>query len=162
MKKNTILYILLIFLLGVNGYFIYNQINTTSKERDPRKTPMQFIAEELAFDQKQLSEFEKLSASHQEEMRIVSDKIRKEKDQFFRMLSDSDISEREVDSVATKMSIIEKEKELIIFRHFKEIQQLCNEDQKQKFSKILRRAIHQRGGPRGEEGRPHHPPPPRH
>ena len=62
----------------------------------------------------------------------------------------------------------EKAKDLETYHHFKNIQELCNAEQKEIFEKIIKDAIHKagKGGPLEppphERGEGHRPPPPKH
>ena len=50
-----------------------------------------------------------------------------------------------VDSIATLISAIEKQKDLELFNHFRAVQEICNEEQKEHFKSIIKRALKKRG-----------------
>ena len=64
MKKNLILYILLVFLVVVNGFFLYNYLTPTVSEtndlgkRKGNGSPAAFIVKALEFDEEQMKQFE--------------------------------------------------------------------------------------------------------
>ncbi|MBC3757645.1 hypothetical protein H7U19_04475 [Hyunsoonleella sp. SJ7] len=178
MKKNLPLYILLLFLIVVNGFFLYNYLGSGEnvKEQKERRPPGSFLMNELGFDESQKEALRDLTQKHRRKMRGISDEIRELKDVFFSGLSDETISINR-DSVASLIGDLESKKDLQTYDHFSQIQELCNEDQKAKFSKIIKDALHKgamRQGPprdRRPDGdrppRPEHrdgnrPPPPRH
>ena len=60
MKKNTILYILLAFLIIANGFFLVNYLGR-SRKPDGQKGPGDFIVKELNFDASQMERFHLLN-----------------------------------------------------------------------------------------------------
>ncbi|OEK07594.1 hypothetical protein A8C32_17510 [Flavivirga aquatica] len=170
MQKNTLLYILLIFLIVVNGFFLYNYMGSTSSEKGKRPPrPMDFIVKELQFDGSQLKEFRELNADHHQKMRHISHGIKRLKDALFNRLSDAVIDREVIDSITTLIGEKEIEKEKMTFYHFKSIQEICNEDQKEEFKKIINDALHKAGReqrgqrpPHPERPKGHRPPQPKH
>ncbi|WP_299100697.1 hypothetical protein [uncultured Winogradskyella sp.] len=166
MKKNTILYVLLIFLIAVNGFFLFNYIGK-GNAKGPRESQQnkEFIIEELGFDASQIKQFRKKSKGHHKTMMQMSDDVRKLKDQLFGTLSNDIVSEATIDSISNLICEKEKEKEKEIFYHFKMIRDIANEEQREKFNNLLLDALRKddrgnRPPPRdGIEG--HRPPPPR-
>ncbi|WP_407556829.1 hypothetical protein [Winogradskyella sp. 4-2091] len=166
MKKNTILYVLLIFLIVVNGFFLFNYIGKGHDE-GPRESQQnkEFIIEELGFDASQIKQFREKSKGHHKTMMQMSDDVRKLKDQLFGTLSNDIVSEAKIDSISNLICEKEKEKEKEIFYHFKMIRDIANEEQREKFNNLLLDAL--RKGDRGNRPPPrdgieeHRPPPPR-
>ena len=160
MKKNLPLYILLLFLIIVNGFFLYNYLGSSETEQkiQKHKPPADFLIKELGFDDKQKQAFRALTHKHRQKMKGISDEIRTLKDKLFSGFSDTSIVDEDVDSIAVLIGDMETLKDLEVFRHFKEVQELCNVEQKERFGKILQDAL--RGGFR-EKGPPHRDRPPR-
>lgn len=165
MRKNLPLYILLLFLIVVNAFFLYNYLGSGEKAEQPeqRKPPGAFLVKELGFDDAQKEEFRTLTRAHRRAMRGISDEIRELKDELFSGLSDVSLDGTNTDSIATLIGEKEAAKDLEVLRHFKQVQELCNDKQKEKFSKIindaLRRGGREQGPPRG--GSPNGDRPPR-
>lgn len=165
MKKNLILYILLVFLIVVNGFFLFNYMgNGNDKKQNNPNRPGDFIVKELGFNKAQLEQFGKNSKGHHQTMIGLSADIRNLKDELFDRLSDSSLNKVTVDSITTLIGEKEKEMETETFYHFKTIQSICNDKQNEKFKKIIKDALH-RGGERGQRpppggGEGHRPPPP--
>ena len=155
MKKNLILYILLVFLILVNSLFLFNYMgNGNSKEQKGTRNPGSFIVKELGFNNAQLENFREKSKGHHQTMLGLSDDIRNLKDDLFDRLSDASLAQGKVDSIASLIGEREKEIEVETFYHFKMIEAICNDTQKEKFKKIIKDAL-RRGGERGQR------PPPR-
>ena len=163
MRKNLLLYILLVFLIVVNGFFLYNYLGTGEKN-EPMETdrPEEFLVKELGFDKSQRLQFRELGKMHHQNMQGLSKDIRGLKDELFKGLSDSALKDVNIDSIAALIGEKEKAKDLEVFSHFKQVQELCNDKQKEKFSKIikdaLRRGDQNQGPPRGEAPNGNRPP----
>lgn len=165
MKKNIPLYILLVFLIVVNGFFIYQYLGRPeSRDRNEPKDPMAFIAKQLKFDAQQMQQMESLNHSHLKKMMRFNNEEKKLKDLLFSNLSDVVINKKKIDSITTLIGNKGKEKDTEAFYHFKSIQELCDEKQKETFQKIIKDALHKgRGEPQGiPDGRNGPPPPPNH
>ncbi|WP_396603342.1 Spy/CpxP family protein refolding chaperone [Algibacter sp. R77976] len=164
MKKNLPLYILLLFLIIVNAFFLYNYLGTGDKvEQNEAEKSGLFLIEELDFDEAQQQQFKELGQKHQKRMRAISNDIRVLKDELFKGLSDSTLKDVNKDSIARLIGDKEAAKDLEVFSHFNQVQALCNDKQKEKFSAIikdaLRRGDNNQGPPpggRSEGGRPPH------
>jgi len=155
MRKNLPLYILLIFLVIVNSIFLYNYLGSGEKDATSKpERPGDFLVKELGFDETQQEQFTALGKKHHHRMEGLSEDIRGLKDDMFKGLSDEALMEVNIDSIAILIGEKEAAKDLEIFRHFKQVQNLCNDEQKGKFSKIIEDALRRAGGnqgpPRGE------------
>lgn len=155
MNKNTLLYILLAFLIVVNGIFLYNYLGKPS-HKGPPNGPESFIIKELNFDATQMKEFEGIQKKHREEMMLISGSIKQLKDELFQNISVENINENKIDSITTLIGENEKRKDLEVFHHFRSIQNICNKKQKKQFIKIVQDALHK--GPPPFPNREHKPP----
>lgn len=164
MRKNLPLYILLIFLIIMNGFFLYNYLgNGEKKALEERKGPGDFLVKELGFDEFQEETFREIGQEHHQRMQVLSENIRGLKDELFKGLSDASLQDVNIDSIARLIGDKEAAKDLEVFRHFKQVQGLCTEKQIEKFSKIIQDALKKGSrdqGPPGE-GRPNGNRPPR-
>ncbi|RED42679.1 hypothetical protein DFQ10_10886 [Winogradskyella eximia] len=164
MKKNNILYILVAFLIVVNGFFLFNYMSESNENTS--KGPQgnrDFIVKELGFNKAQLAQFKENSQGHHQIMMRLSDEIKGLKDELFSKLSEDGINESTIDSISSLICEKEKLKDKEIFYHFKMIQELSNDKQKEKFKTIIKDALRQ--GDQGQrppppgEGKGHRPPP---
>jgi len=164
MKKNLVLYILLVFLIAVNSFFLFNYIGKNGNNGQKGKGPGSFIVKELGFNEAQLEQFREKSQGHHETMMNMSDDIRDLKDELFDNLSKDSVNKSTIDSITSLVGEKQKAKEVEAFYHFKMIRQICSDQQKEKFKNIIKDALH-RGGLRGQmppppEGAGKHRPPP--
>tara|TARA_R110002049_G_scaffold207799_3_gene378220 strand:+ start:1679 stop:2107 length:429 start_codon:yes stop_codon:yes gene_type:complete len=122
-----------------------------------------FIVKELGFNKTQLEQFRENSEGHHEIMMRLSDDVKNLKDNLFDRLSDNSINDATIDSISSLICEKEKQKEKEIFYHFKMIQDLSNDKQKEKFKTILKDALRQGGQgnrpPPPSKGKGHRPPP---
>ena len=159
MKKNTLLYIILLVLIIMNGFFLYNYLGKPVNNRPMKQTgnPSEFIAKKLRFNDSQLEKLHTLDEVHREKMMRTEDAIKELKDVLFGNLSNETVKSSTIDSLTTLIGIREKEKDMNVFNHFREIQNICDENQKKRLEKILKDALR----PPGQPGREGEPPPPR-
>ena len=165
MKKNLLLYILLAFLVVMNGFFLFKHFGTSNTTEPRRGSPKDFIAKQLEFDEAQMVKFEEIDAEHRKKVNAIQIDIKRAKDVLFDKISDTAVTSSIIDSLAADIAKNETRKELEIFSFFKAIGTLCTSEQKVRFESIIKDAL--RRGPQGqnrppprgmrEEGRP--PPP---
>ncbi len=170
MKKNLLLYILLVFLIVVNGFFLFNYIGgsnaTESSDRPEHRGPVNFIIKELNFNEDQMFQLEDLNREHHHRMRGIGGEIKQLKEALFNQISDKSLNENIIDSITSLIGEKVKERDIEIFYHLKGIEVLCNDQQKEKFKKIINEALHKEGRkqqrPPLGRGDGEHRPPPRH
>lgn len=168
MKKKLLLYILLAFLVVMNGFFLFKQFSSSESKGPQRLGPKNFIAKQLKFDEAQTIQFEKLNELHHEKIREILDAMKESKDALFDQLTNETISNTAIDSLANVIAKKQALRELETFNFFRSVSELCNANQKVRFKTIIKDAVRGPGGPegngppgrRGRENRP--PPPPRH
>jgi len=151
MTKNTILYVLLAFLIIANGFFLYDYLGKPDRN-GPRNNPQQFIVKELNFNADQMQEFKGIGKNHRERMIQLNQEQKQLKDQLFSKISENNINPLEIERISSLIGENNKNKDLEVFNHFRAIQGICNDPQKQKFKKIVMDALHKgpaprRGGP---------------
>ncbi|MFD2824027.1 hypothetical protein ACFS5M_10115 [Lacinutrix iliipiscaria] len=167
MKKNTALYILLVFLVIVNGFFLFNHLGKsghidTKHVKDTKGSPVEFIVNELGFNEEKMAKFKDLDAAFHEKTRQNLDEARQLKDALMSHITKASIHPSDIDSITNRIGEIEKNRDVLIFQHLRNVYELCSDSQKEKFSKIVKDAM-RKGGSR-PEGPPRRngPPPPRH
>ncbi|MEP3836067.1 MAG: hypothetical protein ABJM36_00370 [Algibacter sp.] len=156
MSKKLPLYILLVFLIVVNGFFLYSYLGEGPKNnaKEPMP-PKMFLAKELGFDVSQKARFDVLDKRHHERMQNIASEIRVLKDDMFNGFSDATFKESNIIAITKLIGEKEAAKDLEVFRYFRKIKAICNTEQKEKFNKILKDAL--RRGDRAQgppEGRP--------
>ena len=138
MKKNILLYSILIVLLLANGFFISQNIGGPDRGDRRGKGPESFISKQLDLDASQQQQYQKLTSTHREAMKSIDTDIRVLKDEFFSNISNESITTLEIDSIASLISDKEKLKDIEVFNHFKALRAICNDEQKAKFNAIMK------------------------
>lgn len=150
MKKNVLLYILLAFLIIVNGFFVVNYLGKSKKHRGSKDDRRNYIVKKLDFNEAQMVQFEELKNGHREKIKSLSDDIKVLKNDLYDNISNPNFREANLDSITTLIAMKEKEKDIVVFKHFKNIEGICNDEQKDKLKLIIKDALH-RQGRRGDE-----------
>lgn len=65
--------------------------------------------------------------------------IRNLKNDLYQLLNSSNDISKERDSIISAINIVKKQIEIIYFEHFKDIQNLCTEEQKSKFEELTKK-----------------------
>ncbi|ALJ04682.1 hypothetical protein APS56_05835 [Pseudalgibacter alginicilyticus] len=165
MKKNILLYILLSFLIIVNGFFLYNYMGKPGINKEKgNKDPMSFIIKQLKFDDSQLETLENINKEHRQNMRRIDFNRKELKDLLYSKIFDTSNSKKVIDSLTKLIGQKETELETEVFYHFKSIHELCNDTQKNKFKEIINNALRNdnernRRPPPFNEGERNSPPP---
>ena len=146
MKKQTILYILLIVLFLSNVFFIFHHL-TGFGDKDHK--PHFSIVEELNFNQEQQEAYNKMRSEHFDKMKSYSKRIGELKEEMYSNTEEDEVSKVFLDSVIDLIAIEEKNKDLEMYKHFRDVREICNDEQKAQLSKIINDAI-KRHGKRGK------------
>ncbi|AXG71841.1 heavy-metal resistance [Kordia sp. SMS9] len=142
MKKNTFLYILLIFLVVMNGFFMFKIFG----DKPPRgANPGKFIAKELQFDEAQMQQFSTINDVHHEAMMTISRDIKKLKDALFAEISETTVDKAKIDDITNQIGEKERQKDLKTFYHFKEVQKICTDEQRERFNTLIQHALKRHG-----------------
>ena len=144
MKKNTLLYIIIILLIGFNGYFVATQFKKPLP-RNKRGGPDVFITKELNFDENQMAQFDLLFQPHDAKMRALGREKKELKDGLFKLMFQEDVPQTAIDSILAEIGQNEQERDAQVFNHFREVRKICNESQRKKFEKIVIGALHRNG-----------------
>ncbi|WP_430409053.1 Spy/CpxP family protein refolding chaperone [Kordia sp.] len=142
MKKNILLYILIAFLIVMNGFFM---VKIFGDSRPPKGNPGMFIAKELQFNEAQTKAFNELNDEHHDEMRAISREVKALKDQLFDQISETSVNTDTVNDLARRIGEKERQKDLKLFYHFKEVQKICTDEQRERLNTILKDALHKHG-----------------
>ena len=158
MKKNTLLYLLLAVLIIMNGFFLFNYLGRP-QHKGPKESG-NFIVKELNFNALQLEQFKNLEDAHHLVMKNIGDAIKVNKDGLFSKITAPTINNHTVDSLIKEISNKQLLKEKELFKRLRGIYEICDENQKQRFSEIIKKARKFDGnGPGNPErrGRPERP-----
>lgn len=148
MKKNTVLYILLLVLIVINGFFLFNYLGRP--EHKGPKENNSFIAKALKLNETQILELKKQELNHHNKMRAIGEDMKVLKDELFEKISKPTYNQLTLDSLITSIAKKESLKEKELFMRLRNIYELCNNEQKKQFSIIIKEA--RRFDPQGPGG----------
>ncbi|MFY7901045.1 MAG: hypothetical protein ACOVNY_12735 [Chitinophagaceae bacterium] len=97
-----------------------------------------YLIEQLQFDSIQKKEFLFLKQTHQKGIRDTRNKLRHVKENFFDLLSDTTISEKDIIERSSEIASLEQEIEMLSFQHFQQVRKLCNAKQQEHFDAIIK------------------------
>lgn len=149
-----IITVLVISNLALAGYLIFGRSCKHKPPRSGREAFSEYIKKELNFSEEQAEKFKQLTSEHFEKMRPIMQDIRRAKDSFFSLMR---LPEMPSDSVlmagADNIAAKQKYQELQSFRHFRQVRELCNDEQKPKFDTLIKKMINRSFGRSPEKGK---------
>lgn len=147
-----IMVILNIALLATAWVVRYDRHHTGSKGSVPFRM-QRFMERELNFSEAQKQAFDELRKEHFRESRAIFNDIKKYRRALFDELQGGEANQAQarVDSLTTLIGNAQARLDAAIYEHFMEVRNMCNEEQKQKFDRIIQKVI-QRLDPRKKKG----------
>lgn len=122
----------------MNVFFIFNYIGRP-QHKGPKESSS-FIAKELNLNEAQIQQFKKLEEEHHNTMRTIGDGIKKDKDVLFEKITAPQVNEATIDSLITSITNKEQLVEKEMFKRLRGIYKLCNDQQKNSFTEIMKKA----------------------
>lgn len=116
----------------------------------PTQADKLFLVKELKFDEKQSEEYGSLREEHATQVRELRDEVKQLKKSFFEGLNQSNnISEDTLRAKAVLVELKMAEVDLLTFKHFQKVRQMCTPSQQAQFDKIITELILNLDAPRG-------------
>src|ERR1051325_3235733 len=128
-----IIIVLLISNLALVAYLVFGR-SQGRKPPPPREDFSNYVKKELNFSDEQAAKFQQLITVHFEKLKPIMAEVRKAKDSMFNLMrkpampSDS-VLQKAAENIAQKQKL----QELQSFNHFRQVRELCNDEQKPKF-----------------------------
>jgi Spy/CpxP family protein refolding chaperone len=97
----------------------------------------EFLQKEIGFTPQQIQQYDTLSKQHREGIKASFDEMRNNKEQQFRELGRNAFSDSAISIAANHSSEMQKEMEVKMILHFKEIRKLCTPEQQPKFDSLF-------------------------
>jgi periplasmic protein CpxP/Spy len=149
-KKNPWPTILLTLLVIINvGVLITNVRNQRPhregmmppppppNEHRPMR-PGEYLAHELQFTEVQIKKMEELRKYHHEHNKALMDDIKELKDKMTDLLKQEHPDSTAALTIAQNIGNKQKDIEMLLFRHFRDMRSICTEDQKPRFDELIR------------------------
>jgi high-affinity Fe2+/Pb2+ permease len=158
MKENNkykILWAAVAVLLLLNiGLLVWIAFFSHGSPLQPKRL---FLETELKFDEKQTEIYRKLRHEHAQQMRSMRDEVKAMKEAYYKDLPQTNISEDTLLARANRVESKMAEADVITFRHFQQVRQMCKPTQQKHFDEVildLIRSIDRPGPPPPGDGRP--------
>ena len=150
-SKSKIVIIVIGSLLAANIILLsVFLINKQDGKRSDRKSPMSaYLQNEIGFSDEQMAEFETIKIEHRSQVKELFDKIRNNKELAFKELGTKSFSDSAIINAATYAATQQKELEINMLKHIKDIRNICTPPQKAKFDNGFYKIMN-----RGRESKP--------
>jgi periplasmic protein CpxP/Spy len=131
MTKHRFFLLIIIALVLLNGVLLFLHFNRPDRRPGPRS----IIIERLKFDDQQIGQFDDLVKIHQETSMANEDKINEVKNTLYLQLNNPS-NALKIDSLAQNIAELQKNAEMINFKHFEDIKKICKPAQLPLFEKL--------------------------
>lgn len=136
---------LLISNLTVLGFLLWGK-SGNKKLPERGKSFSEYFEKQLGFTPDQVTKFHQLRDTHLENIRPYLKDVRSAKDSLFNLMHLPNIPDSVVEKAADDLAQKEKAQELQSFRHFRNVRELCNDEQKIKFDSLMKKIINRSFG----------------
>jgi hypothetical protein len=148
--------VLLLSNLALVGYLVFGKQSARkpSQRQSRGEAFSNYVIKEVNFSEEQAATFKQMMTEHIERMRPIMMEVRKAKDGMFSYMrqpvtpSDS-VLQILADNIAQK----QKMQELQSFSHFRQVRELCTEEQKPRFDSVIRKMINRSFGRGPDHGK---------
>ncbi|RZM08532.1 MAG: hypothetical protein EOO88_50075, partial [Pedobacter sp.] len=134
-STNKTLIILIGILLAANvvllSFFLFNKNEPKKQER--RNYMQAYLKTEVGFDAAQMVQYDTLNSQHRRRMKEMFDIIRKGKAQSFKNIGLNNFSDSAITNAVDYSATQQKEIEMNMLKHLKDIRGLCTPAQQNKF-----------------------------
>ena len=146
-----IISVLLISNLALVGFMVFGKKQGGKFQKPRGEDFSNYFKKELNFNEEQSSKFQQLITSHFEKLKPIMGEVRKAKDSMFSLMRQPTMpSDSVLQNAAENIAQKQKLQELQSFNHFRQVRDLCNEEQKPKFDSLISKMINRSFG-RGQD-----------
>lgn len=142
-SRNRILITIIGVLLITNvtvAWFFFNHKCTEEPPKGPGFTER--LKKEVGFTPDQMKVFEPKKKVFSEKMHERFEKLKKTKENFYYQMYDASIPDSVIEAKADVIGDDQKEIDLMVIHHFKDIRTLCTDEQRPKYDSLLPLIIH--------------------
>lgn len=157
-KWGTIAFILLVILnLATLTAFWIMKDRRMGMGQEPRSGVVEFLVKELGFDSIQKQKLMGLREEHQLKIQDLRKNNREAKNAFFDLLPQTEISDSTLLKASASSVRFDQESDILTFRHFQQIRNLCTDTQQKKFDSVIKQVLRMSAPPPPGrmEGPPH-------
>ena len=142
-----IITVLLISNLALVAFMVFGRKSGGKHPKSRGEAFSNYFKKELNFSEEQAAKFQQLVTGHFEKLRPIMGEVRKAKNSLFIMMNQSEtppdsVLQRAAENIAQKQML----QELQSFNHFRQVRELCNDEQKPKFDSLISKMINRSSG----------------
>ena len=148
--KNKILLIIIGVLLLTNFVLIAFLLKPTSRKGSRgERTAMiaNFLQKEIGFDNQQLKQYDSISGLNRTKVKAMFEVLKNDKDGQFKELATGNFNDTAIVRSANTIALKQKEIEIVLYRHYKEIRNLCSPQQQPAFDSLFYKVLNKRNIP---------------
>jgi hypothetical protein len=144
-KKIQSLTFIIAFLLVTNSvmilFFIFSKPCKPVPPPKDENVVATFLQKELGFDEWQMNSYQKLKKDDFDRARPAFDELRHAKITFYENIYDNSVHDSLVNKSASFIGKKQKAVDLLMLKHFKNVRNLCTEQQLPKFDSLFKNVI---------------------
>ncbi|MEP6595858.1 MAG: hypothetical protein ABJA71_07915 [Ginsengibacter sp.] len=144
-KKIRSLTFIIAFLLVTNIvmilFFIFSKPCRRSSPAKDENMVATFLQNEIGFNEKQMSLYQKLKKDDFDKARPAFEALRHAKNTFYENIYDNSIPDSVVNKSAYFIGRKQKAVDMLMLKHFKNVRNLCTEQQLPKFDSLFKNVI---------------------
>ncbi|HYM95595.1 MAG TPA: periplasmic heavy metal sensor [Chitinophagaceae bacterium] len=156
--KNKMLILIVAVLLLSNlvllGFMFFGK-GKQKRNSERGKSFSEYFEKQLGFTPEQSAKFQQLRNQHFEKIRPFLREVRQAKDSLFSIMRQPEVPDSVLEKAAENLAQKEKAQEIQSFRHFRQVRELCTDEQKPKFdsliSKLINKTFARPSGHRGSQ-----------
>ena len=151
--RNKVLSILVIILLLTNilllVFFVWAKPGEPHRKNEWGKggDVMQILEKQVGFSADQMAQYKQLKDQHWERMKPYFGEMRTAKDNFYKLLNASSVTDSAVNAAADTIAAKQKQIDLQTFRHFTQVRDLCTPEQRPAFDSLVQQVVRRMSGP---------------
>lgn len=104
----------------------------------------EFLQKEIAFTPQQLQLYDTLSKQHREKVKSIMEDLKNNKEMSLKELGSNAFSDSAIAVTAEKSATMQKEMEIKMLNHIREIRKLCTAEQQPKFDSLFYKILTRR------------------
>ena len=147
--KNKILLIIIGVLLITNivlvSFLLINKpFSKKGMQGDRSIMIAAFLQNEIGFNQQQLKQYDSINVPNRTKVKAMFDTLKSYKENEFKQLAINDFSDTAILKTANIISTKQKEIEIVLYKHYKEIRNICSPEQLPKFDSLFYKILNRK------------------
>lgn len=157
-RYKTLLFIIAVLLISNIALVVYvftgGRCSHTPPSRDQQNKSgiTSALEKEVGFSEQQLAQYKNLREEHWKIAKPLFDSMQKGKELLFKLTQTAAVEDSVVQNAAASIAASQKLMELQSFRHFKQVRDLCTQEQLPRYDSVLKKIVSKRGKPQQSQG----------